>query len=502
MKHQYTPSFLVKNRFGTFYFRYLIPKKISGYTDKRIEIRRTLKTNLRSIAVERAQRLFVSVEALITDFDMRETQENPIEWLKRTIDQLMKQDELEREKRQQFFENLLSEAVKKLEGPLEVLEFDQPKKNGKKRREPRVSGLGATRISDAIEKYCLENRVHWRPKTEDENRFLLNLLAEVLEDRKIGTLTLEDMRTFKEAVLRLPKHRSKLPQFRKLSAKELLEMDIPIKDRMNPRNAQKYLSRSKTFLNWARLNGFMTVDIGGVLTYKLPERSVKRRLPFSHTDLRKLIHSTEYKKGLHRKPHHLWLPLLGMFTGARLNEICQLHVADVRRLSNIWVISIRDGGDRRVKNETSIRDVPIHSKLIELGFLNFVSAKKKAGEERLFSELRNHRDGYGGSASKWFCDYQDRCGVKVLDEVKELKSFHSFRHTVSTMLANSTAPGLYERVINQVLGHEKGQSESMKTYTHSISVRALKDAVEEIKFHLDFSHLFDPKINSWLASVS
>ena len=187
-----------------------------------------------------------------------------------------------------------------------------------------------------------------------------------------------------------------------------------------------------------------------------------------------------------------------MFTGARLNELCQLHVTDIRRLSNIWVISIRDGDDRRVKNDTSIRDVPIHSKLIELGFLNFVSAQKKAGEVRLFSELRSHRDGYGGSASKWFCDYQDRCGVKVLDEARELKSFHSFRHTVSTMLANSTAPGLYERVINQILGHEKGQSESMKTYTHSISVRALKDAVEEIKYHLDFSHLLDARINQYL----
>lgn len=499
MSHQYTPTFLIRNRFGTFYFRYLIPKKFSGYTDKRIEIRRSLKTNLRSLAVERARRLLVSIEALISDFYMREEKEHPVEWLRKTINQLIKQDELDREKRQQFFENLLTEAVKKLEGPLEVLQFDEPKQLSRKQRTQRVSGLAATRISDAIDKYCLEYRVHWRPKTEDENRFVLNLLARILDDRKIGTLTLEDMRTFKEAVLRIPKNRSKIPKYRNLSAKELLEIDVPMNERMNARNAQKYLSRSKSFLNWARLNGFMTTDIGGVLNYKIPERAIKRRLPYTHTDLRKLIHSDEYKKGLHKKPYHFWIPLLGMFTGARLNEICQLHVTDIRRLSNIWVISIRDGGERRVKNETSIRDVPIHSKLIELGFLTFVSTKKKAGEERLFSELRKHRDGYGGSASKWFCEYQDRCGVKIQDEIKELKSFHSFRHTVSTMLANSTAPGLYERVINQILGHEKGRSESMKTYTHGISVRALKDAVEEIKYHLDFAHLQNPDLNPWLS---
>ena len=493
-----TPSFLFKNRFGTYYFRYLVPKIFTGYSDRRFEIRRSLGTNLRSLALERARRLLVSTEALITEYGMKqEQQDNPIEWLKRTITELMKRDELEREQRQDFFARLLAEATNKLEAPLEVMDLTKPSRK-RKERKPQLSGLAAIRISEVIEKYCLESRVHWRPKTEFENRFILDLIVDALGDKQIGSLTLEDMRQYKEVVLSLPKNRSKMPKYRDKSVAELLTMDIPQEDRLGGRNALKYLSRGKTFFNWARLNGFMTTEIGSVLTYKLPEREKKTRTPFSQRELRSLIKSEEYLKGLHKHPHHFWLPLLGMFTGARLNELCQLHSSDILRRHNIWVILIRDGDDKRVKNRTSIRDVPIHSKLIELGFLNFVAGQKKKGETRLFPQLKRHRDGYGGSASKWFCDYQVRCGVEPRDPRRELKGFHSFRHTVSTVLAAKTDPLLHERVINQLLGHEKGQSETMRTYAHTISIKSLHQAVEHITYHLDFSHLMDVKINRWM----
>lgn len=477
----------------------MIPKKFGGYDDKRFEIRRSLRTNLRSLAVERSRRLLVGVEALMTQFEMKGIEEHPIEWLKRTIDELIKQDEIERERRQQFFDNLLAEAISKLEPPYEVIDTSPKKKKSKKPSKPRLNGLAGTRLSEAIESYCKELRPNWREKTEFENRYLLNLIVEVLGDRQIGSLTLEDMRQYKVAVLSLPKNRTKIPIYRNKSVQELLEMEIPSEERLSSRNTLKYLSRAKTFLKWARLNGFISSDVGSVLTYKLPEREKKTRKPFNHKDLRKLIKSPEYLENKHRHSHHFWLPLLGMFTGARLNELCQLHCSDIVRRYNYWVIQIKDDhGNKRVKNRTSVRDIPIHSKLIEFGFLKFVKHQKKKGEERLFSELKAHRDGYGGSASKWFCDYQKRCGVKIEDPKRELKSFHSYRHTVATVLAAKTNPLLHERVINQLLGHEKGKSESMRTYAHTIHVKTLGEAVEHIKYHIDFKHLLDPKINKYL----
>ena len=141
------------------------------------------------------------------------------------------------------------------------------------------------------------------------------------------------------------------------------------------------------------------------------------------------------------------------------------------------MISISEGGDRKLKNKQSERDVPIHSKLLELGFVEYVKSQKAQEQERVFPKLRKGRDGFQAAASKWFHEYCERCGVGVVDQDREIKGFHSLRHTVATVLANSKAENMYERVINQILGHEKDKSETMTTYTHAINIRTLQGAI-------------------------
>ena len=65
---------------------------------------------------------------------------------------------------------------------------------------------------------------------------------------------------------------------------------------------------------------------------------------------------------------------IGMFTGARLNEICQLDIADVKQDGDTWFLNITDEGDdnKRIKSKAGRRKVPLHSELIRLGFLDFV----------------------------------------------------------------------------------------------------------------------------------
>ena len=41
-----------------------------------------------------------------------------------------------------------------------------------------------------------------------------------------------------------------------------------------------------------------------------------------------------------------WLPLLGLFTGARLGELCQLDVADVAERDGTTVLLIREDPER------------------------------------------------------------------------------------------------------------------------------------------------------------
>ena len=46
--------------------------------------------------------------------------------------------------------------------------------------------------------------------------------------------------------------------------------------------------------------------------------------PFSKEDLQMLFHSKEYNQDLFKKSWMFWIPVLLLYTGARLEEICQL----------------------------------------------------------------------------------------------------------------------------------------------------------------------------------
>src|SRR5690606_13948180 len=94
-----------------------------------------------------------------------------------------------------------------------------------------------------------------------------------------------------------------------------------------------------------------------------------------------------------------WIPLLSMFGVLRLNEACQLDVADIRRVEDVdcFVITERsedDHNDKRLKTASSERVVPIHATLLDLGFMDFVSQRKRAGETKLFAEVGMGATGY------------------------------------------------------------------------------------------------------------
>ncbi len=61
----------------------------------------------------------------------------------------------------------------------------------------------------------------------------------------------------------------------------------------------------------------------------------------------------------------------------RREEICQLQRADVRQEDNVWVFDINARNERTTKTEAGLLLVPIHPKLIEMGFLEFCSDRAK-----------------------------------------------------------------------------------------------------------------------------
>lgn len=157
-------------------------------------------------------------------------------------------------------------------------------------------------------------------------------------------------------------------------------------------------------------------------------RAREKRREFDDVALKAIFESPIYSKD-HRPlagagEAAYWLPLLALYTGARINELCQLHPDNVVQETyadddgedrSAWVIRFEEDEARgqHVKTEGSERRVPLHADLIALGFLKVVAAAKAKGLPLIFNELRRDSDGkISGNWSKWFSRYlRGDCGV-------------------------------------------------------------------------------------------
>lgn len=206
------------------------------------------------------------------------------------------------------------------------------------------------------------------------------------------------------------------------------------------------------------------------------------RVNFTGQDLKLLFESDRYKKGECKSGSDFWVPLIGLFTGARMSEIIQLHTSDIREENGVWVFDINDDDDKQVKTLSGKRLVPIHSKLIEMGLLNYWK-KKSLNSSRLFPEEIRGLDGKFGAFSKRFNNWKNKIGIVKLDKTR--KDFHSFRHTFRTKLVEAS---VYEELIDDIVGHSSEKASTGKRiYTHTQLVPQKKEAIEKLSYDINFN---------------
>jgi integrase len=188
-----------------------------------------------------------------------------------------------------------------------------------------------------------------------------------------------------------------------------------------------------------------------------------------------------------------WLPLLGLFTGARQGELAPLTVASVARdeATDIYTIAIVENEARgvRLKTASSRRIVPLHPELHRLGFLRLVESRRQAeglGAALLPLLKPGPRGGYAEGWSKWFGRY-----IRAIGIINKARVFHSFRHSFKDALR---AAGVSEDVNDALTGHSGGgvgRSYGAKDIVRRFGLRQLSDGVAKVEYHgLDLSHLY------------
>ncbi|ENY7807832.1 recombinase [Vibrio parahaemolyticus] len=180
-----------------------------------------------------------------------------------------------------------------------------------------------------------------------------------------------------------------------------------------------------------------------------PKRAITKQ------ELGELLRATQsYKKS--KDEWKYYLPRIAVLTGCRLNEIAQLRVCDVQ-LGDEPTLSINDDhDDKKLKNSSSKRVLPVTTPLLNL--LNELVAGK-GKNEHLFTLPYSKQNGYAGKPSKYFSGL-----LKSLD-IKDV-SFHSLRHYVVTELFNA---GVKEELIGSLMGHSVGKLTTGKIYLSGFS---------------------------------
>lgn len=327
-------------------------------------------------------------------------------------------------------------------------------------------------LSQVIALYCKDCKTagKWTPKTGLEMEGMFNFFLSVIGDREISTIKRQDLISFRETLLKIPTHIKKRKEYRDKSLSEILQMEN--KYPMSASHINKYLVTIATMFKWALRNSLINVNYAEGLALSKKSIPEEEREKYSDSDLQRLSKALQYNP---KKPERFWIPLISLYSGMRLSEVCQLHTEDIKTVEGVLCFDVNNTKDKSVKTTGSKRIVPIHSFLQALGFVKYVDSLRVQNKERLFENLTRKRNGYGQDLSKWF----QRFNREFITENPK-RVFHSFRHNVADSLKQQ---GVDDFIIAEILGHTHG-SITMGRYGKRYQPQVLLAAIEKLDYRI------------------
>lgn len=316
----------------------------------------------------------------------------------------------------------------------------------------------------------------WTTKTEGERLEHINLLYERLgKNTQVSSIGRPQANDMKNVLMSYPANRHKAMATRGKSLAEVIEM--PGMKKLHSLTINKYLNSFNGLFNWAVRSGHCQTNPFEGLSLRTDKVNQQPpRTGFTEAQLQTVMKAVLTLSDS-QSEQHKWGTLIAIHSGARLNEIAQLHIEDVRQVDGVWCFDINQkaGTLKKLKNAASQRLVPIHPQLIEYGFLAYLDDVKSApGNERLFPRFTYSKsDGYGRNLGRWV----NESLLPDLDIKTKQLTFHSFRHTMVGKLFAAEVP---EAHVMALVGHEHGTT-TLKTYNRGgFPMRLLLAALEKV----------------------
>ncbi len=322
---------------------------------------------------------------------------------------------------------------------------------------------------------------NWATRTKLEKVDHIKLIEEILgPERDIRSLSALDAKKVKDTLVVLPKNRFKKAATKNKTLSEIIDMEGL--ERVQVPTINKYLQTYNDMFEWARRNGHVDTNLFSGLFIRQKRKSAQdRRDAFSEQQINLLLQTlTDNRNNLIRKHYQKWGPLIGLYTGARLNEIAQIELADIQQEDGIWFFDLNDdGNDKHLKSVAARRRIPIHRQLLTFGLLAEVERLRRRGSKHFFPDLTDSVEhGRGRNLGRWFNEkLLPKLGIK-----SEALVFHSLRHTVVTKLMHADVE---EPIVKALVGHAQ-IGVTQNNYFKGYSIHQLNKAMQTLDYHSAF----------------
>lgn len=377
---------------------------------------------------------------------------------------------------------------------LERLMFEAKSPGTLQPNSKRSGSLSLAELVTRYEGYQASTGSWSNPRTRMVASSRLEALCELLGGhRPIDTITRGDFLKLRDQLRQYPKNRHRIRAIRNLPLARIMERGNY--EPVNLRTAKKFFELARAMMSYALDNDLIKENPGSNLTLSTKGEDAPRKRTYSTTQTQQLLSGPLYT--LQSPPrwrlddYKFWLPLMGLFTGARLSELSQLQMGEIRQELRIWVVSIRENDARQLKTVSSERLVPIHGQLIQLGFLEYyqqrLSVTKANPKAPLFENVRVYgKLAASHVASRWFLgDGQGKGGYLALCGLSEDRlTFHGLRHTFINQFRRQQLDLLIAKAL---VGHVDRSTTGGYGDTYPTTV--LKAEIDKVDFGVDISHI-------------
>ncbi len=289
-------------------------------------------------------------------------------------------------------------------------------------------------VADDWHRHVGHRRQTWRKHLDKLNRFV-----SAVGDLPIDQITREQVEMFRDGL---------------------------IKSGISATTVQKYLDVLKALFRWAkRERRLIKINPAEDVTAPRDTRSSdkKGRRPFSPQELQTILKAAQAAWSKRGRDRDLLMMLrVLMYTGARPMEIAQLRPCDVQD----GVISINDHDGKQIKNEASIRDIPIHPEIAD--FEKFA----KSGGKLVFKSFDTIQDRKAEALSTRFT----RLIRRQMNIIDQRKTLYSLRHNFADACRNAR---LTSSIQYQLMGHVEG-NRNAAGYGTGASIETLRSELAKV----------------------